>query len=112
MTDTPDPDLKTRIKELGDKSTQLLVFLSFGLVVAVTASTNDSLNDAQQAALHATALWWAIAAIPVLIGILPLKEICWENSGWYQFVRGLKVGLLWIAIGLIGWGLRQFIPAI
>lgn len=94
--------LSRRIKELGDKSTQVLVFLSFVLViVAPLARDKPELRDAMR--------YWLWALCPVLLGIVPLKEVCWECRGWYQFLRGLKFGLLWTATILIGLGLRKFV---
>lgn len=101
-------ELSNRIKELGDKSTQVLIFLSFALVVVASVSSNAALGANQKLALTQAMRWWVWALFPVIVGILPLKEIRWKNPRWYQFIRGFKVVLLWGAALLILFGAWQF----
>src|SRR5215469_13243598 len=93
-----DKDITDRIKELGEKSTQILIFLSFAIVAAATLSTVPGLAPSQQLTLKSAIQWWVVAIFPVLLGIAPLKEMAWQRPGWYCFVRWLKVGLLWLAL--------------
>jgi len=116
-------DLEKRIKELGEKSSQTLLFLSFALVVVATLK--DRSDPGQQGALRCAMYWWAWALFPVLVGILPLKELSLiyqlvcryppsrhRTRSWYCFVRWFKVALLWAAIILIVFGACGFIRAI
>lgn len=107
-------ELSVRIKELGDKSTQVLTFLSFAIVVVatLTSASTSALSSSQKLAAH-KAIWaWIIAVFPILIGILPFKEFRWKNMNWYRAIRALKVICLWVALTLIGYGLYQFTKVI
>jgi hypothetical protein len=101
-------EIEKRIQELGDKSTQILTFLSFAIVVVATLGTSSSLAPTQKQEMSSAMRWWIAAVFPVLIGIAPLKELAWKKPGWYSFVRWLKFGLLWVSVFLILCGLRQF----
>ena len=103
----PISKLESRIKELNDKFSQTLLFLSFALVVLATLREKSSL-----AALEPVARWWSLSLFFILAGILPLKEFRWRNQRWYCFVRWFKVVLLWVAIILIGVGAYRFFQAI
>jgi hypothetical protein len=105
-------ELSDRIKELGDKSTQILIFLSFALVVVTTLNANAALGASQKLAMTCTMRWWVAAIVPVILGVLPLKEFGWNKLGWYRVIRGLKVVLLWVAISFISLGVYQFRYAI
>ncbi len=104
--------LADRIKELNDKATQILLFLSFALVMLATLGDRSSLRPEERMAINLAMRWWIRAIWPILGAILPLKEV-WENNAcWYQVVRGLKILLLWLAVVFIGIGLCRFaIPA-
>jgi hypothetical protein len=74
---TRDSDeLGTRINELGNKSTQLLLFLTFAILGAVTLMTRDC---ASQQLVRAATWWWMSAVFPVLLGVLPVKDFRWNN---------------------------------
>jgi len=101
-----------RIKELGDKSSQTLLFLSFAIVVVILRqggeSGQQSLGPAQSCALY-VALWsWVLAIFPVALCIVPLKEHRWNDALWYEKVRKFKVVMLRIAILLIVFGTIAF----
>ena len=104
--------LAARIKELGDKSTQILIFLSFALVVVATLGANPALGPSQKSAMSLAMRWWLRAVYPVLVAILPLKEFRENNLSWYRFIRILKFILIWIAILFIFFGARNFSSAI
>jgi hypothetical protein len=118
-TEECERQLRVRIKELGDKSTQLLVFLSFAIAaVVVIGYGNDSSHPsevAQKIVQSGVMRWWVFAIFPVVVGILPLKEF-WkiydDKLRWYRTVRWFKFWLLWIAIGYIIVGAVQFSRAI
>jgi hypothetical protein len=108
-----DPDeLSDRIKELDAKSSQLLIFLSFALVVATILGSSREVGSWQKAAVSHAMRWWVVAISPILITILPIKEIRIGNQRWYQIVRWSKFVLLWLAIGFIFVGALQFFHAI
>ncbi len=100
--------IEDRIKELGDKSTQLLLFLSFAFVAVVTMKADHAIAKTQQHALTLAMRWWALALVPILFGVLPLKDFMWENLTWYNWIRLLKFVLLWVAILLILIGAMYF----
>ncbi len=112
MNNTEVGDLANRIKELGDKSTQILIFLSFALVVVATLGTNPALGSGQKFAMSLAMRWWLRAVYPVLLAILPVKEFRENNLRWYRIIRISKFVLLWIAIACIFFGARQFAHAI
>lgn len=91
--------LEERIKQLGDKADQLLLFLSFALVVAAILKTQgDKLGPCQGALLTFGMRCWVGAIFPVLISVLPAKEIRERSPKWYNIVRWSKFVLLWLAI--------------
>jgi hypothetical protein len=90
-----------RIKQLGEKSTQLLLFISFSFVAVVTLKANPALSETQQHALSVAMRWWVWALLPILIGIVPLKDLNWENERWYSRIRWFKFVVLCVAIILI-----------
>lgn len=109
-------ELKGRIGELGDKSTQLLMFLSFGIAAIVLlgyASAGGPGKLVSDKIVQSGALrWWVSAIFPVLAGVLPLKEFGRDNLRWYRIVRWLKFWLLWAAILHVAFGAYKFFRAI
>jgi hypothetical protein len=105
--------LEKRIKQLGDKANQLLLFLSFALVVAaILETTDDKLGTCQRMLLTFGMRCWAFAIFPILIGVLPVKEIRERCEKWYNIVRWSKFVLLWVAIFSIIIGTLFFMCAI
>ena len=103
--------LSKRIKELGHKSTLLLLFLSFTMV---SVATLENVHDAKPEfvnALNKALFWWKLALIPTLLGVPPLKEVMWQRVEWYRIIRGAKVLMMWAAVILILVGLGFFIAA-
>src|SRR5713226_4874670 len=96
--------LSGRIKELGDKSTQLLLFLSFSFVAVITLKSDHMLAERQQYALTIAMRFWVWALLPILLGILPVKDFSWETPLWYNALRWSKFVFLWTAIVLILFG--------
>ncbi len=111
MADSDMQSLEKRIEEFGTKSTQILTFLSFAMVVVATLGTTVADSD-QKLAMHNALKWWLRALYPVLFGVVPLKDFCPNKWLWYQMIRWLKFFLLWIDVGLIFLGLRQFAHAV
>jgi hypothetical protein len=107
-------ELSDRIKELGDKATQLLTFLSFALAAAVLLETSsrETLTPPQKRLVTIAALWWIGAVFPILFGILPWKEFGWKKHRWYSKVHCFKFVLLWIAVPMILFGAWVFCRAI
>jgi len=99
-----------RITELNEKATQVLLFLSFALVAAVTL--RSGLTDGQAAAVTCAMRWWTAAIFPALACVLPVKEFRPETPGWLTFVRRLKFVLLWAALAFGGIGAGWFLKAI
>jgi hypothetical protein len=102
-------ELRKRIEELNKKGSQLLIFLGFGLAATVLFWSTDVITDIQQDLLFRTMRWWALAILPAVAAILPLKEIRENNRSWYAFVRWSKFVLLWLAMFCIIWGTAYFI---
>lgn len=104
--------LSKRIKELGDKATQLLAFLSFAIVAAViVAGSPGMMGPCQKSALRWALRFWVGAFVPILVNVVPVKEFCWETPSWYRKVRLGKVILLWLAVILIFAGVVAFLIA-
>jgi hypothetical protein len=103
-------DLEQRIKELGDKSSQTLLFLSFALVVAATLK--DKSDSSHHVALKCAMCWWSWALFPILLGIPPVKEFREGNFRWYRIIHWSKVALLWVAIIIIMCGAWEFARSI
>ena len=103
-------ELGTRINELGNKSTQLLLFLTFAILGAATLMTKD--GAAQERLVRAAAWWWMWAVFPVLLGVLPVKDFNWNNRKWYRFLVYAKCLLLWTSVILSGIGVIQFLRAV
>jgi len=103
-------DLGIRINELGTKSTQLLLFLTFAILGAVTLSTAQF--PADQALVRVATWWWILAVFPVLIGVLPVKDFKWNNCAWYRFLVRAKFLLLWAAVTFSTVGTIQFLRAV
>jgi hypothetical protein len=98
-----------RIKQLGDKSTQVLLFLSFAFVAAVAFKSDHTVSEFQQKFLTIALRWWTGALLPTLIGVLPIRDYVESfrmRELWYNGIRWFKVGLLTNAVFLIllgGW---------
>jgi len=99
--------LSSRIDELNQKCTQVLIFLSFAVVAVALSSQSSLLEDADL--LDRALMKWTVAMFPTVLGILPLKDFCEDRLRWYSFVRWLKVVLLWIAVPCVFWGAIDFI---
>lgn len=113
-TDETQCGLSVRIKELGDKSNLLLVFLSFAFVAAVTLQSGEkTITDGQRHALTIAMRCWVSAIFPVVVGIVPVKEFGGNNPRrWYSIVRWCKFWLLWLAIAYIVIGAIEFYRAV
>jgi hypothetical protein len=102
--------LEKRIKDLNEKFSQTLLFLSFALIVVATLE--DKATPETHSALTRVAWWWTLSLFPILVGILPVIDFCERNLCWYSFVRGAKVVLLWVAVICIGIGAWRFFQTI
>ena len=109
VTDEPH-DFGTRINELGNKSTQLLLFLTFAILGAATLMTKDC--AAEERLVRAAAWWWMWAVFPVLLGVLPVKDFNWNNRRWYRFLVYAKCVLLWASVILSSVGAIQFLRSV
>jgi hypothetical protein len=103
-------DFGARINELGNKSTQLLLFLTFAILGAATLMTKDCAG--QERLVRAAAWWWMWAVFPVLLGVLPVKDFNWNNRRWYRFLVYAKCVLLWTSVILSSVGAMQFLRAV
>jgi hypothetical protein len=103
-------DLAARINELSNKSTQLLLFLTFAIVGAATLRTGQF--PANQALVREATWWWILATFPVLLGVLPVKDFKWNNRARYRFLIRAKFLLLWAAVTFSTVGTIQFLRAV
>jgi hypothetical protein len=114
MADSDD-EVSKRIEQLGNKATQLLLFLSFALLAAVyfeTSQCREVLGSAQMAALKCAMKWWVGALFPILVSVLPVKELFRLLGLKLSAVRRYKIVLLWAAILTILFGAGSFFSAI
>jgi hypothetical protein len=103
-------ELGTRINELSNKSTQLLLFLTFAILAAVTLMTKDC--DGEESLIRAATRWWMCAVFPVLLGVLPVKDFHWNKRKWYRLMIHAKCVCLWASVILSGIGAIQFLRAL
>jgi hypothetical protein len=101
-------EISDRINELGTKSTQILLFLSFAML---SVATLETIASAPTVALNSALWWWKLALLPVLVNILPMKEIRWKTLAWYKFIQWTRFVLLWLAVILIVFGVLSFFKA-
>ena len=101
--------LSSRIDDLNQKCTQVLIFLSFAIVAVALSSQSPLLEHATL--LDKALMKWTVAMFPTVLGILPLKDFGEDGRRWYSFVRWLKVVLLWLAVPCVFWGAIDFIRA-
>lgn len=103
--------LVARLGELNNTASQILIFLSFAIVAAVTY-LGANLDGSRRSAVHWALRWWIGAIFPTVIGILPLKEFKDRNPLWYQFLLWVRFVLMWAAIICIFFGAIQFFKAV
>ena len=111
MLDSVDRESRVvnRLKELNEKATQLLVFLSFALVAAILLETSQTgvLTACQKVAVKSSLRFWVFGLFPILLIVLPIQEFVQHNHA-----RSAKVILLSIAVLLIISGAAAFLCAI
>ncbi len=98
--------LSDRINALGKKASQLLLFLSFAMV---SVATLEAVKGERIAVLTDALRWWKFALLPILVSILPMKELSWESVRWYHYIHLLRFWLLVGAVMLILVGVGFFI---
>jgi len=97
-------ELLERIKELGDKSTQVLLFLSFAFVAVIAFKSDRSISNSQQRALTWALRFWVLALPFILLGVVPVRDpvdYVEKKEWWYEWIRWCKVALLLVAVCLI-----------
>lgn len=100
-----------RIRELNDKATQVLLFLSFAMLAAGTLRLVPTLTGGQRFAVIYAMRWWTLAIFPALVCVAPLKDIR-NTVRWYAFILWLKFGFLWIALVCLAIGAAWFFQAL
>lgn len=107
-------DMSDRIKGLNDKGNQLLLFLSFALVAGITLEVADKnvLTDGKALALSRAIPFWVLALFPILISILPVRELFHWFGLSLNAVRRYKAVLLFMAILAITVGSVYFLKSI
>jgi hypothetical protein len=103
--------LATRLGELNNTASQVLIFLSFAIVAGVTFLTLNP-GPATKGAIHGALRWWIGAIFPTVIGILPLKEIRDRDVHWYRALLWVRFVLMWSAIACIFVGAIWFFKAV
>ena len=106
--------LSTRLGELNNTASQILIFLSFAIVAAVTFLTLNPLTpiSATKTEIHSALRWWIGAIFPTVVGILPLKEIRDRDVRWYRGLLWFRFVLMWSAIICIFIGAISFFKAV
>lgn len=119
--DESERTLIERISNLGDKSTQTLIFLSFAFVAVVTLKSDRAITEGEQRMLTYALLSW-VGALPfMLAGIIPVRDYFEHSQNRYRalnIIRWGKVCVLTLAVALIligagyfGWGIWRDKPA-
>ena len=117
MLNKPDTDteklsfIATRLSELNNTASQILVFLSFAIVAGVTYLT-PTMDLSRRDAVHLALRWWIGAIFPTVIGIIPLKELRDRDVAWYRFLLRTRLPLMWVAIICIFIGAIEFFRAV
>jgi hypothetical protein len=104
-------NLVLRLSELNNTASQILIFLSFAIVAAVTF-LSPNLDFSRQSAVHSALRWWIGAIFPTVVGILPMKEINERSLPWYRALLWARFILMWAAIICIFIGALQFFKAV
>ena len=83
MDEQPKKILEDRIKELGDKATQLLTFLSFAIAAALILASSNPVGQGryQKLALKLAIRCWVLAFVPILLNVLPVKGAWQDHNG-------------------------------
>jgi hypothetical protein len=114
ISDVPPQELKDRIKELNEKATQMLLFLSFALVGAATVKQTPLRVD--DTLVRSAMQWWMWAVVLVLFVVLPLKELAdlfgWDRKRWYTGLKWGKAIVLAIAVVVSLLGVKAFLRAL
>lgn len=103
--------IATRLRELNDTASQILIFLSFAIVAGVTFLT-PAMDLSHRVAVHLALRWWIAAIFPTVMGIIPLKEVKDEDLVWYRFLLRMRLLLMWSAIICIFIGAIEFFKAV
>lgn len=103
--------IATRLKELNDTASQILIFLSFAIVAGVTYLAL-SMDLSRRTAVHYALRWWIGAIFPTVVGIIPLKEVRDRDLAWYRFLLRTRLLLMWSAIICIFIGAIEFFKAV
>jgi hypothetical protein len=103
--------MATRLTELNNTASQILIFLSFAIVAGVTLLTLG-LEPTRKNAVSWALRWWVGAIFPTVIGIIPMKEINEGHLPWYHFMLWMRFVLMWCALICILMGAIQFFRAI
>ena len=103
--------IASRLQELNNTASQILIFLSFAIVAGVTYLT-PSMDSSRRTAVHWALRWWIGAIFPTVIGIIPLKEVRDRDVFWYRFLLRMRLVLMWSAIICIFIGAIEFFKAV
>jgi hypothetical protein len=85
--------------------------LSVAFVALATLRGTQALTESQRHALTMAMRWWVWALVPMLAGVVPLRDFAERSRNknrWYIRIRWLKVTLLCVAITLILVGVVYF----
>ena len=102
----------TRLNELNNTSSQILIFLSFAIVAGVTYLTPSLESFPARRHQFGFALVDRRNILPTVIGIAPLKEINDHNLRFHRFVMWMRFALMWSGIVCIFIGAIYFFRAI
>jgi hypothetical protein len=103
--------IATRLQELNNTASQILIFLSFAIVAGVTYLT-PAMDLSRRTAVHLALRWWIGAIFPTVAGIIPLKELRDKDLVWYRFLLRMRFVLMWSAIICIFIGAVEFFKAV
>jgi hypothetical protein len=103
--------IATRLQELNNTASQILIFLSFAIVAGVTYLT-PAIDLSRRTAVHFALRWWIGAIFPTVAGILPMKEVRDKDLVWYRFLLRMRFVLMWSAIICILIGAVEFFKAV
>lgn len=104
--------LRERLNELNNKSTQVLIFLSFAIAAGALLWTNAPLGNWPKHLAFASMVFWVLAIFPTIFGIWPVQDKWLFDIEVLDKIRWWKVKFLRAAVVCIFLGALCFVSTL